>query len=177
MYNSFSTVLLGFYGGEVANGKLDAGTKFIHIASNFTQVLSRTFFPFLSRKLDKHYIFARINITISFCISALLFLFAPLIIKIFFTEEFYDSIMVLRITSFSIFFISLSNVYGTNYMIIAGHERQLRNITATASIIGFAISFPLIYYYSFIGAAITVTLTRAILGIYIMLKALKIKNE
>lgn len=177
LYNSFSTVLLGFYGGEVANGKLDAGTKFIHIASNFTQVLSRTFFPFLSRKLDKHYIFARINITISFCISALLFLFAPLIIKIFFTEEFYDSIMVLRITSFSIFFISLSNVYGTNYMIIAGHERQLRNITATASIIGFAISFPLIYYYSFIGAAITVTLTRAILGIYIMLKALKIKNE
>lgn len=177
LYNSFSTVLLGFYGGEVANGKLDAGTKFIHIASNFTQVLSRTFFPFLSRKLDKHYIFARINITISFCISALLFLFAPLIIKIFFTEEFYDSIMVLRITSFSIFFISLSNVYGTNYMIIAGHERQLRNITAIASVTGFLLAFPLIYNYGYIGAAITVTLTRAILGIYIMLKALKIKNE
>lgn len=177
LYNSFSTVLLGFYGGEVANGKLDAGTKFIHIAFNFTQVLSRTFFPFLSRKLDKHYIFARINITISFCISALLFLFAPLIIKIFFTEEFYDSIMVLRITSFSIFFISLSNVYGTNYMIIAGHERQLRNITATASIIGFAISFPLIYYYGFIGAAITMTLARAILGISIMYSALRIKKR
>lgn len=177
LYNSFSTVLLGFYGGEVANGKLDAGTKFIHIAFNFTQVLSRTFFPFLSRKPEKHYLYARINIGTSFCISLILFVFAPLIINIFFTKEFADSIAVLRITSFSIFFISLSNVYGTNYMIITGHERLLRNITAIASVTGFLLAFPLIYNYGYIGAAITVTLTRAILGIYIMLKALKIKNE
>lgn len=177
LYNSFSSVLLGFYGGEVANGKLDAGTKLVNIAQQFSQVLSRAFFPFLSRKLDKHYIYVRINLIISLGISVGLFLFAPIFIRIFFTSEFSDSILVLRITSFSIFFLALSNGYGTNYLIISGHERELRNITAIVSIIGFAMAFPLIYHFEFIGAAITVTLTRAFLGISIMTRAIKIKNK
>ncbi len=177
LYNSLSTVLLGVFGGNLANGKLDAGTKFVNIAQQFMSVLSRAFFPFLSRKLDKHHIYARINIVLSLCMSALLFLFAPLIIYVFFTEEFADSIIVLRIMSFSIFFLALSNIYGTNYMIIAGYERQLRNTTAIVSIIGFASSFPLIYYWGFIGAALTVTLTRGLLGISIMLRAKILKNK
>lgn len=177
LYNSFSTVLLGVFGGDVANGKLDAGTKFVNIAQQFMSVLSRAFFPFLSRRLDKHYIYARINIALSLCLSALLFLFAPLIIDVFFTEEFADSVIVLRIMSFSIFFLALSNIYGTNYMIIAGYERQLRNTTAIVSIIGFALSFPLIYYWGFIGAALTVTLTRGLLGISIMLRAKTLKDK
>ena len=177
LYNSFSTVLLGVFGGDVANGKLDAGTKFVNIAQQFMLVLSRAFFPFLSRKLDKHHIYARINIVLSLCMLALLFLFAPLIINVFFTEEFADSIIVLRIMSFSIFFLALSNIYGTNYMIIAGYERQLRNTTTIVSIIGFIISFPLIYFWNFIGAALTVTLTRGLLGTSIMFRAKKIKDN
>ena len=80
------------------------------------------------------------------------------------------------ILSISILFLSLSNVYGTNYMIISGHEKKLRNITAVSSVIGFLISFPLIYYWDFVGAAITITLTRGILGIGIMWCALKLKR-
>lgn len=170
LYNSFSMVLLGVYGGDIANGKLDAGTKFVNIAQQFMQVISRAFFPFLSRQLDKHIIYARINIFLSLFISAFLFLFAPLIINCFFTEEFADSVVVLRIMSVSIFFLALSNIYGTNYMIIAGFERELRNITAIVSIIGFILSFPLIYYGGFIGAAITVTITRGLLGLSIMFR-------
>lgn len=177
LYNSFSTVLLGVFGGDVANGKLDAGTKFVNIAQQFMSVLSRAFFPFLSRKLDKHHIYARINIALSLSMSALLFLFAPFIIELFFTEEFADSIIVLRIMSISIFFLALSNIYGTNYMIIAGYERQLRNTTTIVSIIGFALSFPLIYFFGFIGAAITVTLTRGLLGVSIMLRAITLKDK
>ena len=176
LYNSFSVVLLGVFGGDVANGKMDAGTKFINIAQQFMSVLSRTFFPFLSRKLEKHHIYARINIALSLCMSTLLFLIAPLLIDVFFTEEFADSILVLRIMSFSIFFLALSNIYGTNYMIIAGYEPELRNITVIVSIIGFAASFPLIYYYEFIGAALTVALTRGLLGTSIMIKAIQLKK-
>lgn len=177
LYNSFSTVLLGVFGGDIANGKLDAGTKFINIAQQFMSVLSRAFFPFLSRNLSKHYIYARINIALSLSMSALLFLFAPWIIDWFFTAEFTDSVVVLRIMSISIFFLALSNIYGTNYMIIAGYERQLRNTTTIVSIIGFVLSFPLIYFWGFIGAAITVSLTRGLLGASIMLKAKTLKTE
>ena len=177
LYKSFSVMLLGFFGSSISNGLLDAGSKFVSISQQFMLVISRTFFPFLSRRIDKHSMFSRLNICIAVIFSALLFILAPLIIKLFFTEEFYNAITVLRIMSISIFFLSLSNVYGTNYMIIQGYEKQLRNITFISSIFGFVISFPLIYYFDYIGAAVTITLTRGFLGLMIAYFARKIKQK
>lgn len=177
LYNSFSVMLLGLLGGSVSNGLLDAGNRFVSISQQFMNIISRTFFPFLSRRIDKHSLFCKLNISIAVIISALLFIFAPLIIKIFFTEEFFNAITVLRIMSISILFLTLSSVYGTNYMIIQGFEKQLRNITFVSSLIGFAISFPLIYFFDYIGAALTITITRGILGFTIMYTARKLKNN
>lgn len=176
LYNSFSIMLLGFFGGAVSNGLFDAGSKFVGISQQFMGVISRTFFPFLSRRIDKHHLYVKINIYLSLALTVVLFLSAPLLIKIFFTSEFYDAIPILRIMSFSILFLALSNIYGTNFMIIEGYERQLRNITLISSLIGFILSLPLIYYFDFIGAAMTVTLTRGILGIGIMLRVRNIKR-
>ncbi len=177
LYNSFSNVLLGFYGSSVSNGKLDAGNKFVGIVQQFMSIISRIFFPFLSRRIDRHDLFVKINLWLSISLSLVLFFFAPVLINLFFTPEFNDAILVLRIMSFSILFLTLSNVYGTNFMIIQGYERQLRNITFVSSIIGFILSLPLIYFFDYIGAAITVTLTRGILGSSIMWKFYKIKNK
>lgn len=177
LYNSFSTFLLGIFGGSVSNGKLDAGGKFVGLSQQFMTIISRTFYPYLSRKIDRHSLYAKFNIYISIIISLLLIIFAPLLIKVFFTKEFYDSILVLQIMSISIIFLTLSNIYGTNYMIIQGHEKKLRNITILSSIIGLGLSFPLVYYFDYIGAAFTVVLTRGILGISVTYFARKIKNN
>ena len=165
LYSNFSTILLGFYGGDVANGLLDAGSKFVGACQQLLQVITRTFFPFLSRKINKHEFFSRITVGMAILMAVLLFLFAPLIIKVFFTEEFYDSVIVLRIVSISLVFLTLSSAYGANYLIIVGQEKKLRNITLVSSIIGFVVSFPLIYFFTYVGAAITITLTRGILGV------------
>lgn len=175
-YNSFTILLLGFYGGSVSNGIMDAGSKFVAVLQQFMSIISRTFFPFLSRRIDKHNLYVKINLYLSLSFSVLLFSFSPLLIKLFFTPDFYDAILVLRIMSFSILFMALSNIYGTNYMIIQGYEKQLRNITFISSIIGFILSFPFIYYFDFIGAALTITITRGMLGLSIMYAARKIKN-
>lgn len=164
LYNSFSTMLLGFVGGPSANGIYDAGCKFVNIAQQFMQVVSRTFFPFLSRKIEKHHLYVMINVFLAAVSSLLLFLLSPLLIKLFFTPEFISSIVIMKIMSISLLFLMLSDVYGTNYMIIQGKERKLRNITLICSLIGFVISFPLIHYFDYIGAALTVTITRGLLG-------------
>lgn len=177
LYNSLSIVILGFFGGATANGQFDSGTRFIRIAQEFLTVISRTFYPFLSRRIDKHNLYTKINIYISLFISFVLFVTAPLLIRLFFTEEFYDSIIVLQIMSISIIFISLSNIYGTNYMIIQGFEKQLRNITFMCSVFGLIISIPLINCYSYIGAALTITITRGVLGLSIMFKARQLKKQ
>ncbi|WP_436418420.1 flippase [Petrimonas sulfuriphila] len=177
LYNSFSVMLLGFYGGPVSNGLLDAGSKFVNISQQFMTVISRTFFPFLSRRIDKHNSFAILNILIAVIFSCFLFIFAPIVIKLFFSEDFISAITVLRIMSISVLFLSLSSVYGTNYMIIQGFEKQLRNITFFSSLIGFIISFPLIYFFDYIGAAITIVVTRGILGLSITYKAKRINSS
>lgn len=177
LYNSFSVMLLGFWGGPTQNGLLDASRKFTSIAHQFMFVVSRTFFPFLSRNIEKHTYFARIYLSGAAIVSVLLFGFAPILIKWFFTPEFFHAILALRITSISTFLVALSTVYGTNYLIVQRFEKELRNITFICAIIGFIISFPLVYYFEFIGAALTLTLTQGILGISIMYKALKVKSH
>lgn len=176
LYNSFSTMLLGFVGGPSANGIYDAGCKFVNIAQQFMQVVSRTFFPFLSRKIEKHHLYVIINVFLAAVGSLLLFLLSPLLIKLFFTPEFISSIIIMKIMSISLFFLMLSDVYGTNYMIIQGKERKLRNIALICSLIGFAISFPLIHYFDYIGAALTVTITRGLLGFSSMFYAKRLQN-
>lgn len=167
LYNSFSVVLLGFMGGSVANGLLDAGSKFINIAQQFMNIISRVFFPFLSRKIDQHHLYARGSLALAAIGSLVLFMSAPLVIKLFFTEEFYESILVMQIMSASLIFQALSKVYGTNYLILKGKEKELRNITFICSVLGFAAAFPLIYFFGFLGAAINIVLTRAALGLSI----------
>lgn len=177
LYNSFSIVLLGVWGGGVASGIYDAGRKFVGITHSFMSIFIRVFFPYLSRRIDKHSIFAKIHLSIAALGSLILFMAAPYLIKFFFTEEFYEAILVLRVSSISIFLIALSQVYGTNYLIIQGHTKTLRNITFIYSIIGFIISFPLVYKYSYIGANITLVSIQLLIGFTVMLKALRIQKS
>lgn len=165
LYNAFSIVLLGFIGGNVANGLYDAGVKFTNIVQQFLLILSRTFFPFLSRRIDKHSIYARLNISSSILLAVVLWLLAPVLVEIFYTNEFFYAIKVIRISSISLIFLAMGNVYGINYLLLIDKEKQLRNITLVASLMGFALSFPLIYKYQVIGAALVVTITRGVLGI------------
>ena len=177
LYNSFSVVLLGFYGGSVANGLLDAGSKFINISQQFLKIISRVFFPLLSRKMDSHNLYAKINIYLSIIACISLFILAPFIINFFYTDEFLSAVTVLRIMSISIIASALISTFGTNFMIVKGYERVLRNITMVCSLVGFILAFPLVSLYGYIGAAITITLTRVILGLAIMYKAKKITNQ
>ncbi len=177
LYNSFSTLLLGFVGGEAANGILDAGSRFIKLVRQFLESLSRAFFPFLSRKIEKHGLYAKINIGLAFVAFLVLFFGAPILIDIFYTDEFADSVPVLRVLSLSVVFLAMSNTYATNYLIIQGHERELRRITIICSVIGFFMAVVLVPKFSFMGAAVTITATRGMLGIWAMIKVMGIKGD
>ena len=107
----------------------------------------------------------------------LLFFFAPLLIDLFFTSEFSHSVLLMRILALSLPFMALSNIYGTNYLILTGHERELRRITVIGSMIGFLTAFPLVYYWEALGAAINILSARMLLGCCIAAKALSIKRN
>lgn len=176
-YNSLSVIILGFFWGPGANGLLDVGIKFSSLGTQLNNVVSRTFFPLLSRDIHYHKYLKVIQLTFAGIFALGLILCAPLIIKIFYTPQFENAIPAIRILGFSIFFIALDNVYGTNYLIVQGHERSLRNITMVVSLIGCAIAFGLIYKFGFIGCAVTIALTRIILGLTVTLRAYNVKRH
>lgn len=176
LYNSLSSIVLGFTSGSTANGIFDAGNKFNSVASQFISIISRVFFPYLSRNISGHKIYLKIHLGLSCLFAFVLFFLAPLIIRIFFTPEFYSAIKVLRIMSVSLIFLSLSNIYGTNYLILDGREKELRNCTLLSSIIGFLIMIPLVYCYSYIGAAYTVVIARGIMALSVIIEVIKTKK-
>ena len=179
LYNSFSVVLLGLFAGasSFANGIYDAGKKFTTVANSLLETFGRAFFPFLARKMDKHNIYVLFTMILSFVATVLLFLLAPIIIKVFYGEAFSESIVVLRITAPAIIFVSLNNVYGTNYLILNNKETLLRNITIVVSLTGFVAGFPLIYFYNYTGAALTFLLSSVLTGIAPAIFAIRIKHK
>ncbi|MDC1734995.1 oligosaccharide flippase family protein [Bacteroides uniformis] len=177
MYNSMATILLGFFSSETMVGIYSSGKNFVSVSNTMLAIISRTFFPYLSRKENKHRIYAKISICITLIVVVALFVLAPFIIHLFYTEDFSDSIKVLRITSISLLFITLNNVYGTNYLLIHNCDKLLRNIVVVASLTGFLISFPLIYYWGYIGASLTFLFTSMMLGTLSTCFAIKVKRN
>lgn len=175
LYNSFSVMLLGFFGGSTANGIYDGGNRFPVIFYQFQSVLSRAFYPFLSRRPDKHSFYAKLNIVSALVGAVFLILLSPLVIKIMLGDEFEKSIVVMQILSFSVVFLAMGYTYGTNFLIINHKEKPLRNLTFISSIVGMCVSVPLVYYFSYIGAAVTVLLCRGLLGVgsYVLAKRIK----
>lgn len=165
LYNSFSVMLLGFFGGSTANGIYDGGNRFPVIFYQFQSVLSRAFYPFLSRRPDKHSFYAKLNIVSALIGAVFLILLSPLVIKIMLGDEFEKSVVVMQILSFSVVFLAMDYTYGTNFLIINHKEKPLRNLTFVSSLVGMSVAIPLVYYFSYIGAAITVLLCRGMLGV------------
>ncbi|MEE1093884.1 MAG: flippase [Bacteroidales bacterium] len=177
LWNALSTILLGFLWGNVANGILDAGKKFQQTCGGLFGVVTRVFYPFLSRRIDQHRLYAKVSMSLAFVMMLLLFVFAPIIIDIFFGEEFSESVIVLRLYAISLLFWALDNVYGVNYMLVNGYDKQLRNMTIISSIVACISAYPLIYFYSYVGVAIVYNIGLGLLGVLPMIFTINDKRK
>lgn len=172
-----SSILLNIYGGNIANGIFSAGNRFSVVAQQLMMVISRAFFPLLSRKMHLHNQYLKINLSLALLLSASLFIFSPIIIDLFFTSEFKESILILRILAISIFFQEITSSYGTNYLIINKFEKSLRNITFVSTLFGILLAIPLIYHYEAVGAALAIAISRFFSAILVATKAKAIKKS
>lgn len=177
LYTNFSTIILKVYCGDIATGIYNGGQKFQGIIDNLTQILSRTFFPFLARHREKHHIYVMISGTIAIIASVTMFLGAEIFVSVFLTDEFRNAVSVIKIFSITPVFLFLMNTYGTNYLVIIGKENILRNIIITVSILGFILTLWITPTYSYIGVALTVTIVWGIRGILTYIYANKEKRK
>lgn len=165
LYTNFSTIILKSYCGDFATGIYSGGQRFQQIVDQLTQILSRTFFPFLARHKEKHHIYVLISGFIAVIASLLMFFGADLFVKIFLAPEFAQSAKVMKIFAITPVFLFLMNTYGTNYLVIIKKEYILSNIIIGVSIFGFGLTWWLTPSYGYIGAALTVTIVWGVRGI------------
>lgn len=177
LYTNFSTVLLRTTCGEVATGLYDAGYKFISIIDQLFQVLSRTFYPFLARKIDKHQLYTYISGSFSVLASIGLYVCANTLVKIFYTPEFTDAVWVIKILSIAPFSLFLMNTYGVNYLVLVGKDRLYRNIIIVYSVIGFMLTLFVTPKWSYVGMAFTITTIWLLRGVTTFIFAVKHKRE
>jgi O-antigen/teichoic acid export membrane protein len=177
LYTNFSIILLNSYSGLIPTGLYSSGYKFIDLVNQLSNVLSRAFYPFLARHLDKHKTYVIISMTISLFAGLCLFFGADLLTKIFYTTEFEKSAMVIKIMAICPFFLMLMNTYGPNYLVLVGKENILRNIIIFCSLGGFILSWIFVTRFSYIGVAVTITIVWGIRGFITWFYASRYKNH
>jgi PST family polysaccharide transporter len=177
LYTNLSTIILRSTSGDVATGLYSAGDRFIGVLRQLSHVLSRTFYPFLARRIDAHKIYVFISGSFALLASLFLYIGANLLVKLFYTPEFAQASSVIKILSISPIGLFLMDTYGTNYLVIMGKDKVYKKITIAFSLLGLTASLSLIPEYSYIGMAITVSSARIIGGILTYLYAEAHKNK
>lgn len=176
VYTNLNTIVLSAYNGKSATGIYSGGTKFTSIAYSLFQLISRTVYPFFSRRMDKHKFYVRLSLLLSLIISLFFFAFARPIVMIFLGSEFEQTISVLRIVAFTPVAMSLMNSYGFNYLVLKGKERVMRNIIIFVTIFGISLGIIGAIYFSYIGVAWASLITQFIRAILVTYFARRIEK-
>lgn len=177
VYSTTSILLLGFFHGNIANGIYDAGNRFVGVIDRLMNVITRVFFPYLSRDSSKHSVYAKGAIILSLLVSLCLFILAPFLISTFYTSDFKDAIIVLRLLSILIILGTIDNVYGINFLLVKGYDKQRRIICILCSVFSGVLAVFLVYKFSYIGNAFVLLIANGLLGLSSYLFVRKIRKQ
>lgn len=177
LYTQLPISYLRVISGEQAVGFYSSGERFYAIINQLFTVLSRVFYPFLSRRLEKHRVYEIISCIGSILSAVVLYCGASLFVQLFYTPEFNEAIKVIKILSISPIAYFLINTYGVNYLVLIGKEKLYRDITIIYSVLGLIIALLMIPQYSYIGFTISLVITRLMNGLTVFIIAQMCKNR
>lgn len=177
IYTQLNTLLLGTYNGKAATGIYSGGTRFTSLSYSLFQIVSRTFYPFFARRMDKHKLYVKFTMLVALCISLVFFFFAKPLVHVFLGQEFYETIKVLRIVAFTPIAVALMNCYGTNYLVLKGQERTMRNIIIVVTVIGLIFGIVGAKEFSYVGVAVASLVTQMIRGLLVFYYARKLEKN
>ncbi|MGJ0624807.1 oligosaccharide flippase family protein [Xenorhabdus bovienii] len=177
LYNSIPTIILGSISSPSEFAKFAIASRICGIITTFQDILSRSFFPVLTRN-KKNYLnkILIINSLLSIPLVILLLFFGENILLIFLGKQ-YENNIYLEILSIGIIFIGIINTYSDGYFLPKGYDRIYKNISIRISLISALIAYILIYNYSLLGGAIAITLARILFSFDYYLSYKKISKN
>lgn len=175
LYYNSSTFFLGLFSNNISVALFSAAQRVISLGISLIEVFSRTFYPYLNRKIHKHDTFEKLILILGLMISIGIAIFSKLIISLLFSEEFTESIYLLLILSISPFLNAMMFCYGTNYLLPKNQDKVLMRIILIVSIFGFFMTILMVRLFSHWGAAINLIIVWSLRSILTYSAARKIK--
>jgi PST family polysaccharide transporter len=120
LYTISNTFILGLFTNSTIVGYYSAAEKIIRAVQGLLGPISQTIYPYVNRLVNQSketaiMFIKKITIligSVTFILSLGIFIFANLIVKILFGNQYIESVVILRILSFLPFIIALSNILG-----------------------------------------------------------------
>jgi PST family polysaccharide transporter len=166
LYTNTSTLLLGVFSGNSAVGYFNAILKPINVISSFNDILTRTFFPFLSKNQNAHKKYKTISLIINVLGTIILLIFGNFLLKFIFNGNIHDTRNILWILIANPIALSLISIYGANYLIVKGRDKDYFKASLFASIFGLFGAMVLIWYFGLVGAAFNLIISRFVLAFF-----------
>lgn len=186
IYTISNTFILGFFTSNSIVGYYSASEKIMKAFMGIMNPISQALYPhisyYVSQSRDKALNFIRKVFYLmglsTLLFSSVTFIFADLIVYYILGNQYYRSVILLRILAFLPFIISLSNVAGIQTMLNFKMEKIFSRILMIASCLSIVLSLFLVHYFSDIGIAISTLATEIFVTIsmflYLNKKGIKI---
>jgi PST family polysaccharide transporter len=167
LYTTSNVFILGLFANNEIVGYFSAADKLRTAFQNIYNSATQAIFPHLSNLFKESYSnairlvkkFLRFGSFIIFCITILLFIWAPDIISLVLGDQYANSITIFRIIIFLPFIILLSNVFGIQVMINLGYKKEFTRIILIAGLINLILSFIFVPIYLELGTSFILIVT------------------
>ena len=189
LYTTSTTFILGILTNNTIVGYFSAAEKIIEAVKGLMGPVSQSIYPYIAKKVSRskeeglkfiQKLALFIGVITTF-ISIFIFAFAEFLVKLLLGEQYFHSIIVLKILALMPLLIGLSNIFGVQTMLNFDRKKAFSLILIVGSIINLILSFTLVPLYQHIGSAISVLITETFITtamfIYLQKNGLKIIGE
>ncbi|WP_416828387.1 flippase [Ectobacillus polymachus] len=180
IFTAGNTVVLGLLSNKANVFAYGGAEKLINAAVSVVNPVAGTLYPHISslanesREKAIHFIRKSIPVLllITVPITVITFVFADLIVTIFFGQHYVDTVIALRIVSVLPIIIGFNNLFGVQTLVTFGYEREFMRIMLVTTFINIGLALVLVPFFGYIGTAVTVVLTELSITIreYIILR-------
>lgn len=176
LYNNTTTFLVGLVLGNYAVGLFGAIKQVVSLLNVFNSVVTTVLFPYLNRNKDKFYSYCKYYLYILFIVSFFFVFFGYYaLILLDINDDTANYVFVILVLG--VFSIGIYSVFATNYLLIHKKDNVVMKITLSASILGFSLCYPLVYFGGLIGAAINVFISQCLLAFLSFFFYKKLNNQ
>lgn len=169
IYSNIPPLILGAMISPAAFASYSIAMRIVNVAGSFQTVISRSFYPLISRGVSSFKVMAMANIGLSFVAAAFVCIFRDHITHILLGAGYDDTGMFLLIGSVGIFFFSISSTLMFGYFLPKRLDSLFMKISIASSVMAAIIGYPLMAAYGAFGAVMMFVIAR---GIYALAYAI-----